>query len=51
MKIMTVVMHKRLLDIKTAADYLSIGMTLLYKWLTVCRNPTLFSETGQKELG
>ena len=39
--LMPVVIEKRLLDIKTAADYLSIGKTLLYQWIKADKIPCL----------
>jgi excisionase family DNA binding protein len=38
---MPVVIHKRLLDVKSAANYLSIGKTLLYQWITAGKIPCI----------
>ena len=38
---MPVMMNKRLLDIKAAAQYLSIGKTLLYQWINRDRIPCI----------
>jgi len=38
---MPVLLQKRLLDLKSAADYLSIGKTLLCSWINTGRIPCL----------
>ena len=38
---MAVVLNKRLLDVKSAAEYLSIGKTLLYQWIKAGKIPCL----------
>jgi excisionase family DNA binding protein len=38
---MPVVMHKRLLDVKTAAGYLSISRSLLYQWAAEGKIPII----------
>jgi excisionase family DNA binding protein len=42
---MPVVLQKRLLDVKTAARYLSIGTTLLYQWIKAGKIPCLKMNT------
>ncbi len=39
--IMPVVINRRLLDVKSAADYLSISRSLLYQWIDKGRIPAL----------
>jgi len=38
---MDLIGNKRLLDIKSAAEYLSIGKTLLYQWIDKGKIPCL----------
>jgi excisionase family DNA binding protein len=38
---MVVVVNKRLLDVKSAADYLSIGRSLLYQWAVKGKIPSI----------
>ena len=42
---MSIVIDKRLLDVKTAAGYLSIGTTLLYQWIKAGKIPILKMNT------
>ncbi|MBN1481463.1 AlpA family phage regulatory protein [candidate division KSB1 bacterium] len=36
---MSIIVHKRLLDAKEAADYLSISRSKLYDWLAKAKYP------------
>jgi excisionase family DNA binding protein len=38
---MAVIVNKRLLDVKSAADYLSISRALLYQWATKGKIPSI----------
>jgi len=38
---MPVILHKRLLDAKSAADYLSISRSLLYQWNDAGKIPSI----------
>jgi excisionase family DNA binding protein len=39
--IMPVIVHKRLLDTKTASEYLSISRSLLYQWIRAGKIPCI----------